>query len=79
MAVSIEQVPLWVMMRGIGHVVIECRGTDRITPHSLIMGGVLQKRTPARICKECRDALAHCAPATAPVRDPAKEETDGPA
>lgn len=23
--------------------------------------------------------LAHCAPATAPVRDPAKEETDGPA
>jgi hypothetical protein len=58
MSVTVEQVPVWLILDGIGHAVqgTNCgwfqTGCGTLTP-----GGTEQKEVPKRICRRCRERL----------------------
>ena len=52
-----KDVPLWLMERGVGHIVMASDTRWHHTPHSLVICGRTQKTIPKRICQECREAM----------------------
>jgi hypothetical protein len=55
--VKIEDVPRWVIMRGIGHAVRQMNGWGAHTACDHLIYGKLQAHTPKRICRKCRKRL----------------------
>jgi hypothetical protein len=55
--IALDDVPRWLIVSGIGHVVCTASGGWNTTAcNHLITGGAVSSR-PSRICRECRKAL----------------------
>jgi len=58
MTVAIEEVPMWIIWHGIGHVVGRGVSTDAwYTICGHMMCAPMQSEIPKRICKKCRAKL----------------------
>lgn len=62
--VTVEQVPVWLLSRGIAHVVASTRAKGKYPQNTMtlcrswIWGGELSRKKPKRVCSKCRAALA---------------------
>lgn len=68
-SITIEQVPCWIMVKGLGHVVMFVRDPGTYTACGSLLWGyeppkssAAKKRVPKRICGKCREALKEINP-----------------
>lgn len=57
MTVAIEEVRKWLILGGIGHVLVQSYSGWHYSPHNMTPNGEVVEDTPKRICRKCRAAL----------------------
>ena len=60
MAVTVEQVEKWLILKGIGHAVGLIRDGWSYTACEMMVSLEAGDETPKRICRRCREALKRC-------------------